>query len=350
MDGENEVILSRDHTISILEGSTGRVKRSITTPISDDPVETLYAGIPYERYAFDRVNIDSIRICNFSGREYATDILVKDRYSRLWAYDSNLKPLWKYHDGITGHFPFTKDINGDGREEMFVGYNLVSADGKKLWSLPIESDHTDEIVIGNIDPDHSGEIIALVCGDEGLVFSDLDGNILLKRVVGHAQRISVGNYRPDLPGLELAVTTYWGSQGIVYIFTCKGEALYSYEPGTDGNIIAPVNWTGDGRDLILLNGNVEGGGMLDGFGRTVVTFPADGHPDLCAEVLNIAGDCRDEIVLWDSESMYIYTQDRTFEGEQIHCPDKYPHYNASNYRGEYSWPNWIENKHSGAGQ
>jgi hypothetical protein len=338
MDGKNEVILARDFTISILEGSTGRVKRSIDNPVSNDPVETLYAGIPYGRYAFDRVNVDSIRICNFTGREYPTDILVKDRYSRLWAYDNNLELLWEYHDGITGHFPFTKDINGDGREEMFVGYNLVSADGEKLWSLPIETDHTDEIIIGNIDPDRPGEIIAIACGDEGVVVSDLDGNILLKRLVGHAQRISAGNYRPDLPGLELAVSTYWGSQGIVYIYSCKGELLHSFEPGTDGNVIAPVNWTGDGRDLLLLNGNVERGGMLDGFGCRVVTFPNDGHPDLCTEVLDITGDCREEIVFNDTATTEIYTQDRPFEGDKIFCPDKYPLYNASNYRGEYSWP------------
>ena len=110
------------------------------------------------------------------------------------------------------------------------------------------------------------------------------------------------------------------------------------EPSTNGNIIAPVNWQGDGSELILLNGNVALGGMLDGDGDRVVVFPDDGHPELCAEVIDLFGDRRDEIVLWDHQKMYIYTQDRpcAVSGEEYR-PQKYPHYNASNYRGEYSY-------------
>lgn len=342
MDGKNEVIVAKDFKLMILEGSTGKIKKCIDTPISDDPIETLYSGVPFGRYAFDRVNIDCIRICNFSGKEKPTDILIKDRYSRVWVYDNELNFMWKYHDGITGHFPYTKDINNDGREEMVVGYNLVDADGRKLWTLPIYTDHTDEIIIGKLNPKDEEEIIAMVCGDEGLVLCDLKGNIIKKMLIGHAQRISIGKYRPDLEGFQIAVTTYWGHQGIIYLFDDKGNMLWSWEPGTNGNIIAPVNWTGDGQDLILLNGNVEKGGMIDGFGRRVVVFPDDGHPDLCAEVIDLTGDCRDEIVLWDNSKMFIYTQDREFKGDKIYCPYKYPTYNASNYRGEYSWPRWIE--------
>lgn len=339
LDGKNEVIVAKDFQLMILEGSTGQIKKSIPTPLVDDPVESLFT-VPYGRNVFDRVNIDSIRICNFSGKEQPTDILVKDRYSRLWAYDHNLKLLWKYRDGITGHYPFTKDLNADGREEMFVGYNLVDADGNTIWKLPVYTDHTDEIIIGRINPEIDDEIITIVSGDEGFIMADLEGNIIKRHYIGHAQRISIGNYRSDLPGLEIAVTTFWGNQGIILIFNCRGELLHSFEPGTNGNIITPVNWSGDGRDLILLNANPDKGGMIDGWGNTVVTFPNDGHPELCAEVIDITGDCRDEIVVWDEKEMWIYTQDREFVGEKIYSPEKYPHYNGSNYRGEYSWPRW----------
>ncbi len=98
---------------------------------------------------------------------------------------------------------------------------------------------------------------------------------------------------------------------------------------------------GDGTELILLNGSIKYGGMLDGEGDRVVVFPDDGHPDLCAEVINIMGDARDEIVLWDEHKLFIYTQDRPSapEGKQ-YVPDKYPHRNFSNYRGEFSYPKW----------
>lgn len=64
-----------------------------------------------------------------------------------------------------------------------------------------------------------------------------------------------------------------------------------------------------------------------------------------ADALDLTGDCRDEIVLWDEKRMYIYTQDgEAPAGELEYCPLKYPHYNASNYRGEYAFPRWIRRK------
>jgi hypothetical protein len=324
-DGRDEIVMARDFKLMILDGATGKVKKWVYTPLLDR-----------KGYPFDRVNVDSIRICDFSGKGRVSDILIKDRYQKLWAFDSELNFLWTYDAPVnTGHFAYTKDLNGDGREEMYVGYDLISADGKLLWSLPIKVDHTDEIVIGKIDPDRD-ELIGIVSGWEGFMLVDLNGNILVREIIGHAQRISVGNYRPDLPGLEICVSTYWGNQGIIYLYDCHGKPLWSYESPGNGNVITPINWTGDGRDLILLNGHIELGGLIDGSNRQVVRFPDDGHPTLCAEAIDLTGDSRDEIVLWDEKMMYIYTPDNELTGA-IDCPRKYPHYNASNYRGEYSY-------------
>lgn len=336
-DGRDEVITSRDFKLLILDGATGKVKKWVYTPYIHDSVEYLNIG-GVEMYPFDRLNVDAIRICDLSGKGRPTDLIIKDRYRKIWAYDSGLHELWSYDAGVnTGHFPFSKDINGDGREEVYVGYDLLTADGQKIWSLPIDTDHTDEIVIGKIDPDRD-EIIGIVSGWEGFMLVDLQGNILVRHKIGHAQRISVGNYRPDLPGLEICVTTYHRNQGIILLYDCKGNLLWTKEPSTNGNVITPVNWSGDGQDLILLNGNNPLGGMIDGHYRQVVRFPDDGHPEMCAEAMDLTGDCRDEIVLWDTDRMFIYTQSDGIQGDSVYCPVKYPPYNASNYRGEYSYP------------
>ena len=42
------------------------------------------------------------------------------------------------------------------------------------------------------------------------------------------------------------------------------------------------------------------------------------------------------VVTWDYDSMYIYTQDDAPK-DDVYAPFKYPDYNASNYRGEYSY-------------
>ena len=342
-DGIDEVILARDFHLMILDGRDGSVKKEVWTPIHEEEPSEL-CGIEFGKHAFHHLNVDAIRIVNTAGHERPSQILVKDRYSRLYIYDQDLRLQWKFTHNNTGHFPFSYDFDGDGREEIFSCYNMISAEGELLWELPIHRDHTDEILYGSIDPENEA-VLAMVSGWEGFMIVDRQGHILVRDINGHGQRISTGNYCPERPGLEICTTTYWGNQGILYLYDSKGREIWHQEPGSNGNIIAPVNWKGDGTELILLNGNVRLGGMMDGEGERVVTFPDDGHPDLCAEVLDLTGDCRDEIVLWDEKRMYIYTQDgEALAGELEYCPLKYPHYNASNYRGEYAFPRWIRRK------
>jgi hypothetical protein len=102
----------------------------------------------------------------------------------------------------------------------------------------------------------------------------------------------------------------------------------------------PVNWRGDGQEFILLSGNVVEGGMIDGHLRRVVMFPEDGHPDLTAQVLDVTGDARDEVVLWDEQSVWIYTQDGPSPKGRLYAPLRNPTYNDSNYRANISLPNW----------
>jgi hypothetical protein len=39
--------------------------------------------------------------------------------------------------------------------------------------------------------------------------------------------------------------------------------------------------------------------MIDGHLRRVVMFPENGHTDFTAQVLDVTGDARDEVILWD---------------------------------------------------
>ena len=80
--------------------------------------------------------------------------------------------------------------------------------------------------------------------------------------------------------------------------------------------------------------------MMDGRLRRVVMFPDDGHPDLTAYVADLTGDQRDEVILWDTREVWIYTQDRPFTGKRIYDPIRNPHYNESNYRTNVSLPRW----------
>lgn len=336
-DGKDEVIVGWDFEIRILDGETGTIKKSAKTPLSDDEDSDLI-GVPYQIYAFERINPDGIRICNFRGKEKPADILIKDRYCRIYALDENLNVMWKYKSPTnTGHCPLPIDIDGDGKDELLVGYRLLDSDGQLLWSYPISDDHTDEIVAGKWMPGNDEGHFACVSGTEGFFIGDFYGNIVARDMIGHAQRVSIANYCPELEGREIVVTNFWGHQGVIFLYNCYGNQIWEMENEMNGNILAPVNWDGDGTELILTNADAQKGGLISGKGIRAVEFPDDGHPVLCCESLNLTGDERDELVVWDYHSMYIYTQDDCPKTQTYH-PVQFPIYNASNYRGEFSYP------------
>ena len=336
-DGRDEVIVGWDFEIRILDGRTGNIKKSAKTPFSDDDDADLI-GVPYQTYAFERINPDGIRICNFRGKERPADILIKDRYCRIYALDEDLNMMWKFKSPTnTGHCPLPIDIDGDGKDELLVGYKLLDSDGQMLWSYPISEDHTDEIVAGKWMPGEDEGHFACVSGTEGFFIGDFYGNIVARDMIGHAQRVSIAYYCPEREGSEIVVTNFWGHQGVIFLYDCYGNQIWEMENEMNGNILAPVNWDGDGTELILTNADAKKGGLLNGRGVRAVEFPDDGHPVLCCESLDLTGDERDELVVWDYHSMYIYTQDDCPK-EQTYHPVQFPIYNASNYRGEYSYP------------
>lgn len=335
-DGRDEVIVGRNFEIQILDGATGKIKKAVKTPFSDEE-DSRIIGVPFNTYAFERINPDGIRICNFRGKKKPADILIKDRYSRVYALDEELNLLWKYcSDKNTGHCPLPADINGDGRDEVLVGYNMLDADGRKLWTYPITEDHTDEIVMGKFRGDGKG-YFACVSGTQGFFIGDFQGNIVARDRIGHAQRVSVANYCRDRKGFEIAVTNFWGHQGVIYLYDADGQPIWEMENEMNGNLITPVNWDGTGVEMILTNADPKKGGLLTGEGIRGVEFPDDGHPTLCCEAMDLFGDEREELVCWDYQSMYIYTQEDNPRPQNYH-PVKFPSYNASNYRGEYSYP------------
>ena len=331
-DGENEVICVREFELLILNGKTGDIEARMPMPKAPKQVPAFGTSESY----YDRVACDSIAIANFRGLDRPADIVVKNRYHQVWVYDSDLNPLWTV-PCCTGHFPQPYDFDGDGKDELFAGYTMIGPEGEVRWSKDWD-DHTDEIVIGRFDPSRNDVQIGIVSGDEGFNILTPGGQILHREFLGHAQRITVAKFREDLPGLQFYVTTYWGNPGIISFHDCQGERLFSLEPTATGSIMNPVNWTGEPTELALMSGSVRHGGMLDGYGRRVVVFPDDGHPDLACESVDVTGDARDEIVVWDRERLWIYTQDRPFGGKEPYTPRRFPHYNASNYRGEMSLP------------
>ena len=82
--------------------------------------------------------------------------------------------------------------------------------------------------------------------------------------------------------------------------------------------------------------------LFDGWGKRVVRFPTDGHPDMCTAVLDLTGDARDEIVVWDPWEIWVYTQSDAPKSGKHYKPQRSPTYNDSNYRATISLPGWTQ--------
>ncbi len=333
-DGKNEVVMVKDFQIQVLEGATGKtIKRAWMQPAPAENRER-----PYELNSGD-----SMIFLNLSGKKNRQELLLKDRYNTFWVFDNDLRLQWS-GAGQTGHYPFPYDFDGDGKDEFVIGFALWNATGKPVWSHDAQmKDHTDAISAGNYTGDPQAQPRVYSCGsDEGFLMISADGKIMKQARIGHAQTQSVAKYRPEAPGLQILTANFWRNTGIVTLFDADANILAQEELIPGSSHLQPVNWRGDGQEFAMLSANVREGGMIDGQLRRVVMFPDDGHPDLAYQVLDVTGDERDEIIVWDADSVWIYTQDRPFTGRRIYKPTRNPLYNDSNYRATVSLPGWKQ--------
>jgi len=334
-DGRNEVVVVRDFHLQILDGRTGKIKKQTWMPqmLPTDP-----------SHPYDHEPGDSIAFLKFAGCNHQ-EILVKDRYTHFWIYNKDLEMIG-HGDGQTGHYPYPVDLDGRGLDKLVIGYSLWDQAFRQLWSHDADlHDHADGVMAGNLSGNPNAEPRVYASGsDEGFIIFDMRGRILRHVRVGHNQSPSVAKYRQDVPGLQYISVNFWKNPGIVTLFDYDGKILAQDEPIHTGSPMLPVNWRGDGQEFCLLSGNIREGGMIDGQLRRVVMFPDDGHPDLAAAVLDLTGDQRDEIILWDEKRVWIYTQDRPFQGPKIYAPVRNPSFNDSNYRTTVSLPAWAAPK------
>lgn len=331
-DGKLEVIYSMDFKIYVVDLLTGTlVKEGLPPVIYKDPL--------VKNEPFYYLNLDGLRVADFEGLGYQGNLVCKDRYQNVYALDNNFNIMWRYHHKNTGHFPYIYDFNKDGFDEMLVGYDYVSSTGEIIWSAPYNSDHTDEIIYTNLEP-NGPYYLVLASGNEGMNILDMEGKVYKHNEIGHAQRISVADYDINRYGYEIIATAFWGSPGITRTYDYKGSIIAEKEFFTNGNLVSPVMYDGL-NSLCLLNAG-EKGGLMDASLDIVVKFPDDKHPSLCAEVYDIDNDGIDEIICWDLKEMWIYkASSYTIPTKKY---KKYSDNAFSNYRGEFLIPEGEENE------
>ncbi|HUU22553.1 MAG TPA: hypothetical protein VM389_08460 [Phycisphaerae bacterium] len=323
-DGRTEILTTRDFEILLLDGATGEVKRRTPTPRAFKGQEDHY----------ERTVGDAILVCNLRGLPTARDFILKDRYRNLWAYTSDLVPLWHRHLN-TGHYPRARDVNGDGRDEVMGGHSLLGPDGATLWNVPGGDplhnrypgpEHTDAVLIERFGPAEDSPLrIALAASDLGFVLLDVEGEILAQHRVGHAQALAAARFRPDLPGRQFVVQTAWGNFHILNLFDCEGNLLLTRELPDGG--VYPVNWCGDGGALLRFDRH-----LADGNFEPVVNLPPGEsvHPS----AYDVNGDGVDEILLRRGDTLQVYGPESLPAARPVSSPNP-PLTNWDPYGGFY---------------
>ena len=287
-----------------------------------------------------------LRFCDMPVGEVDDDkatIMVMDKnFNEQWAYTA--EPPGFGHSYAAQFF----DVDGDGRDEVMAGYTLLSSDGKPIWKMAACDDilgrsgarHIDFSVMNNFAGDEELDPTLFVCSGGVYVIDGKTGQTRARFRSGHTQGGLFGNLRPDLPGLEFVGRNRWGSMGIIHIINGRGTMLDRFHPDPVGHPSGPINWSGDGRELIFL-GTYRGFGLYDGYGRKVVELPSEwcneqnyrkSRPSIFfADVL---GDTRQELMHYWQGVLSIYTQDRP-------APDPKRVYDPQRW-GNVSVPHWSD--------
>ncbi|MHB8893957.1 MAG: rhamnogalacturonan lyase family protein [Candidatus Geothermincolia bacterium] len=326
-DGRAEVICSMQGRILILDGCTGEEKRSVAVPRSVPP----HNALPEE-------NGDAILVCNLDGAVRPRHILFKDRHTKVWVFDAELNICWeyRYRHGELGHFPFPADLDGDGCDEILLGNVCLDQDGKELWDLRLK-DHADAVAVFR-EPHSGRDVIAIAASDEGFFLVDTHGKILSRSRLGHMQTVIIARVIPDAGPFQLVTNTYWGNPGVTYTLDTEGRLLHSFQCSCVGSPLCPVRWLGNGLELLLLSAAPDTtGGLYDGRGSQVVSFPDDGHPTLCCDARDLNGDGIDELICWDHERLWIYARENGPEPGVVAGPVRHQaECNQSNYQSHVS--------------
>lgn len=226
---------------------------------------------------------DCIVVANLTGHTFPRDIILKDRYTKLWAFTHDFKPLWE-HVGNVGHFPWAADINGDGYDEIIAGYDVLNHQGEVLWHCGQEKEHTDCIWVG-----HENGQVQIIIGGEYTAMYDPTGKELWRYLdTVETQHICIGKFIPgqdkfQLAGLDRIVRGGpTGGKDGMFLLDYHGNALWKEERKIPGWLTIVDTVTGfdqSGMDYIIAYR--RGGGIMpalyNGDIEPVYTFNQEGY-------------------------------------------------------------------------
>ncbi len=215
-----------------------------------------------------------------------------------------------------GHHNAVCDVDGDGREEVFAGCQLLSADGEPMWrqdeilrrlKVP-NGGHVDSSVMGFFAGPDAPPTLHMASSSAGhLVCNARTGEMLAAHPQGHAQSVSAGRVIPGSEHVYAVSSNRWGSYGVTGIFAPDGRRVSRFQPGFVCQRAVPLNWTGTGLEHLMVVDGPGWRGVYDHLGNRLIDLDSlVPHDDAFAQRYDrvqafraalLDGDARDVIVL-----------------------------------------------------
>ena len=291
-DGNNEVILLTEGFLVELDGATGQVRR---------------------RFAIPKRATDCLIFANLSGGPRATDVIVKDRYRRIWAYNQKGEQLWG-GDWKPGGYPTAHqvrpiDLDGDGKHELMAGYVMLNSDGTIRWTyrskvMDQSRGHLDCCrVLQRGKRPEDFRLLLTCCGDENIACVDGNGKILWESPGHHFESIQLGTIFPDLPGPHILVDIAHRPPGENPLWVMDPEGNVRGKLMLENSRIhGLVDWNGDGYEEILLS---SARGLFDYRGVRIGTFNT-GSPGSVMLLGDMTGDGISDVTILTQDPAVVH--------------------------------------------
>lgn len=318
-DGQNEVIFSIENWLIILNGQTGQ-------EINRHPLPTALKVV------------DCITFGYFQGQQrgvQSPDIIIKSRYQQIWVFTADWKLLWSYESKRgwkTCHHPTLMDLDGDGKDEIFVGFEMLDHDGTILWSIPSfylkwkqlqGRGHLDSVrVLQSGSRMQDWRIALTYCSANFLAVLDGTGKILWNKKGLHFEALDVGHFSDKSPSPQLFVDIDHlpFGMGQCHFYDINGS-LFTQISVDYARQHRCVDWNGDGLDEVVLASALA---IVDGTGNRIASLHFHGpesqnhgykeseanHELIYVSILDISGSHKGDIVLHSKDSVCIYLNEK----------------------------------------
>lgn len=302
-DGRLEVVVAEARQLVEIEGATGRELRRLALP---NP----WAGLS-----------DCLTFCDLRGVGRPADVLVKSRYTQIYALDPEGNILWQNdHPGgyRTAHQPWVYDVDHDGRDEVLAGAVLLNPDGSARWQIGLPEEvlkrgHLDCCrLLRDAARPADMRLAFTYCGAFLLGVMDGTGKVLWTKENEHFESIDIARVIPGEPDPQIVVDIDKAAPGKspLVVYSLDGRQLSRFNTrGSRSH--TPVQWrSGAAADIAVARAATIYSGMGEPCAELAITEQSDQLGSI--QACDLTGEGYQDLVLGTryGTAAYLYRNPR----------------------------------------